>query len=802
MEMAEEHVQWRPDEEEDVLEVADEGLRGRRPRLPAAAVSGCAGESDETLNSSKPVNSNAFHEQESTLEEPQNGKRELDSSNMKVNEEETSENNVYYDKDEGIWKCRNCCWTHQNGSPWIDYMQHPKWHLHMLMNVKTINQQGECFFCETEGTELKNGLSVTENSGIQVPTSERSPGNDGLIVTIKNFECQNGQNSVINHQYKEKLNDDSYSGFGLLACETPLEEQQKYKPVSDAITQLDDIEPIKESDKEFSEFDVERVLEKQNTHDLYCPNCNSCITRRVILRKRKRRIKIPGEDIKHNKLETVSSESGAISTNATGSLDHRAAGDSSDTPAANDSNLDREPDIFRCLSCFSLFIPMGSGFKVIKIFGDKTDKENIKGSERTSEVKKNWFSSMFASSRKETLIKQGNSCKEDVKENIVEASKQEFKSSQSFGAQGLTISGYQQGGDDVVTSTQGLAVLGEVIAGEEQTLDYAVKEGTDSLYSSGVSQPAIIGTKVNILIEEASKADGNALSVSVKEALLLPEKPVNITKDTNEMPAKSSEGSDTFIVVKEEPVQPAATQDIQDTLTSAETRPSTLSVSEEAKEFHGVEIINSIVYGGLIESITSIGVVSSAAGADATTLNILALGLANLIGGLFFIGHNLLDLKNEDSVASNQVNEGTSNQATTQGDRYQQLLGRRENFLLHATIVILSFLIFGLLPPTIYGFSFYESDNKDYKLIAVSGASLVCIIILAAGKTYVQRPPKSYIKTILYYVIMGIMASGISYAAGDLIKKLLEKLGWFDTNLALSLPGLDMTTIKPARESY
>ena len=37
----------------------------------------------------------------------------------------------------------------------------------------------------------------------------------------------------------------------------------------------DDIDLINGSGLDVTELDVERVLEKQNTHDLYCPNCNS-----------------------------------------------------------------------------------------------------------------------------------------------------------------------------------------------------------------------------------------------------------------------------------------------------------------------------------------------------------------------------------------------------------------------------------------------------------------------------------------------------------------------------------------------
>ncbi|KAL6340018.1 hypothetical protein AAG906_038853 [Vitis piasezkii] len=207
----------------------------------------------------------------------------------------------------------------------------------------------------------------------------------------------------------------------------------------------------------------------------------------------------------------------------------------------------------------------------------------------------------------------------------------------------------------------------------------------------------------------------------------------------------------------------------------------TISGPENSKKW---EILKSIVYGGLIESITSLSIVTSAAGADATTLNILALGLANLIGGLFVIGHNLMELRNDQS------RESTS-QTSKEMDRYYRQLGQRENFKLHATVVVLSFLLFGLVAPVTYGFSFLKSGNKDMKLVAVAAASLLCITMLAIGKAYIQKASSfyGYIKTILYYVIAGFMASGVSYVVGDLIKKLLEKLGLFESASTLSLPG-------------
>lgn len=138
----------------------------------------------------------------------------------------------------------------------------------------------------------------------------------------------------------------------------------------------------------------------------------------------------------------------------------------------------------------------------------------------------------------------------------------------------------------------------------------------------------------------------------------------------------------------------------------------------------------------------------------------------------------LRELKNE------QASEGTE-----QVDRYQEVLGKRQHFPLHATVAILSFIIFGCVAPITYAFSFRESDDRDYKLAAVAGASLFCILLLALGKAHVRKPPKNYLKTVLYYVITGFMASGVSFLVGELIDKLLTKLGWFDSTSSLSGTG-------------
>jgi hypothetical protein len=124
-------------------------------------------------------------------------------------------------------------------------------------------------------------------------------------------------------------------------------------------------------------------------------------------------------------------------------------------------------------------------------------------------------------------------------------------------------------------------------------------------------------------------------------------------------------------------------------------------------------------------------------------------------------------------------------------DQYNEVLGERKNFILHAFIAILSFIIFGLIPPIVYGFTFRENDEKDFKLAAVAGASLLCITLLSIAKAYIKRPNSyiTYFQTVFYYVSTGAVATVLSYLAGDMVKKLIEKLGLFEpaTNFAISL---------------
>lgn len=195
-------------------------------------------------------------------------------------------------------------------------------------------------------------------------------------------------------------------------------------------------------------------------------------------------------------------------------------------------------------------------------------------------------------------------------------------------------------------------------------------------------------------------------------------------------------------------------------------------IAKRASSSRSLEILKSIVYGGLMELVASLSIVSSAAASHATTLNTVALGLANIIGGILVLFHNLKELRYEDSEEAEGEKES----------RYLKLLGRKENFIVHTVFVVLSYIVFGLVPPAVFGFTFRATDDQDFKLVAVAGASLLSILILAIAKVITRRQHTfmAYLKTVVYYVTGAATASGIAYAAGHLLERFMNDLGWFD----------------------
>ncbi|CAH9110091.1 unnamed protein product, partial [Cuscuta europaea] len=576
------------------------------------------------------------------------------------------------------------------------------------------------------------------------------------------------------------------------------------------------VDEITDSEIDPNDYDVESVLQKQNTHDLYCPNCYSCITRRVILRKRKRKNRISSEDAKRNKFESsFGSEHEAYPTQVTSDHGHDdPLINLEDTPILDDYNSER--GVFRCLSCFSFFTPTESGFKLFQIFGEKGGKENARDDEGMK-MKKSWFSSIFVSDKGRGFADQGAEkpnneetsppihveCQETEANSLISHNNEPKRVENNvMGTVGISdraiidkqgnliinhfkvdtnhqlnvskevkVSGAineSRTGDDIsqviaerlvegsLSATQtGLKVL---VTSDAQSLSLGKKQA-DQLCDREVQNKSSDDEAVISLISPVSVLKGSEgvtkFDISTdahedkgsKTAYIRPPLPHRRCKPLRHCGNDDDDesGKDTIITVEEGPTASAESVNVPHLATQIHE----MEQGGNAREGNKIEIIKSIVYGGLAELITSLSIVSSAAGGDTSTLHILALGLANLIGGFLIALNNLWELKKG-------CIEQASHQITEQPDRYTELLGKRKNFMIHTIVVLLSYTLFGLVPPTVYAFSFRTSnDVRELKLAAAATASLLCIILLAIGKAYAQRPPKPYLKSITFYVVLG-----------------------------------------------
>ncbi|PQP95934.1 membrane protein of ER body-like protein [Prunus yedoensis var. nudiflora] len=597
------------------------------------------------------------------------------------------------------------------------------------------------------GTESPYGISGFNGENVDFLTSKKNPGDETVEAKEESLSHQKSVVvSVTNQQDVDDMKGEELPSFDS-------------SPSKQAIERGGGVNLREIREQEVSELYLERVYEKPAAHDFYCPNCNSCITK-VIIRGRK--------------WENV-------------------------PPTAPPPVID---DPIRCTSCFSFLIPAGNWFfpkSVPKDEGNLNEQGTVieNSVERgVSALSHDLDGALQDQNSKTTSVSKGPVPNEAVGASVAATAKPSGNNLQ--GSVGFEVPVPSHDLNETFHDKKPSMPTQSVGVSKATTIDKAPVPGEAVEVSFGVSAK----DKLSVIYSESSTAGVEASIPShdlkgtvhnLKPSVLGQSIGVSVVV-TTKPPAPEID-----VVPSSEDAQQLIENDgglaktgIRDsTIVTIVPEPTIITEPADTKTF---EIIKSIVYGGLTEAITSLGIVTSAASADTATLNILALALANLIGGLFIIGHNLWELKNDESrVPSSQTDEHV--------DRYQKVLGKKDNFLLHASVAILSFIVFGLVPPVVYSFSFRQSNNRDLKMAAVAGASLLCIIILAIGKAYTQKPPK-YIKTLLYYVAIGIGVGGVSYLAGDLIDKLIEKLGWFSSNVSGTLPLPQMAIVKPTLESY
>ncbi|KAG0512312.1 hypothetical protein BDA96_10G002600 [Sorghum bicolor] len=493
-------------------------------------------------------------------------------------------------------------------------------------------------------------------------------------------------------------------------------------------------EIVNKGEVKVEEYDLEKILDEQETHDLYCPNCKSCITRRVILKKRKRTVRPEARKEPPKRPQLVE-------------------------PSANVPRqiVDEDsPEVFRCLSCFTFFIPTGCSFNIFRIserrdVNQQVQVQHSSASQQTSEHCGSWLLSCFQTADSPRPSNNAGSIKiESVHVNV-----------QQYGAHQEQIPLSQPAGD-TKTDTSHLGHKQEftqIEAGNVVTVQRngASQEQIPLLQPSGdtATDSVHLGQKQDILEGMTAPSDNSPF---FSKPFFEPVPPIKVFPGgDNQTVAKPT-------LVIHQPVESEAPPHTVVAVPEAETPVPALSAPRDEWD-----ILKAIVYGGLVESIMSLSVVSAAAASGSKTLDIFILGIANLIGGIPVIYHNIADLRNTGDVAESSEQVG----------HYWLELGRRSEYHLHMVIAILSYILFGLLPPVIYGLSFRTSDNRENKMLVVAAVSLLCIALLAIGKAHVKRP-RTYFTTLLYYLSIGFSGSGLSYATGVLIMKLLAHFGIID----------------------
>ncbi|KAG8094178.1 hypothetical protein GUJ93_ZPchr0012g22134 [Zizania palustris] len=408
-------------------------------------------------------------------------------------------------------------------------------------------------------------------------------------------------------------------------------------------TNVPEIEAEKEEDTimgkvNIEEYDLEKILDEQETHELFCPNCNSCITRRVILRKRKRTVRQTTRDEPPKKAQLAE-------------------------PFANNSNQtvperheQESPDIFRCLSCFTFFIPTGIVWghavvlNIFRIFGrpEVNQEVQVHGPSASHEMSSSdscgsWLLSCFepADNPKKTDA--------DPEKKPLLSDMQDSNGTTSVEASTTYVHSYST----TTKHEQSKKPLPAELSSDPQTSTKKKEDFTASLSESSVeahSLPAasivtpgqsetgfkhtavtdVVTRHRDIVNQEriplAKPGDAAQLDKQDVERTVTDSRAFTTTeiKFPDARPATLT--PDVFspvvcetiaISIPSEAVEPEAPPHLPvQTVTDA---PMPVVHPASADQRDGWDILKAIVYGGLVESITSLSVVSAAASSGAVT---------------------------------------------------------------------------------------------------------------------------------------------------------------------------------------
>ncbi|VAI68759.1 unnamed protein product [Triticum turgidum subsp. durum] len=527
---------------------------------------------------------------------------------------------------------------------------------------------------------------------------------------------------------------------------------------------------VTEAEPKVEEYDLEKILDQQETYELFCPNCTSCITRRVILKKRKRTVRTTPAD-EPSKRPYIEGHVPPV--------------------PLPDRVEEESPEVFRCLSCFSFFIPTGCSFNIFRIFGrrDVDGQPDVlppPASEDMPPHSENCTSWLLSCFQPGDSPNQPHRAADPTTVPLLSGTQSSDNTNTITESQSSTSYVYHS--------------EGKVVKPEHSTVKSPSENQTDPADSPrippspGIATPSgttTMTTETNeshvqhshgtqqLTVDSSSQHQKTTTTVEDNETTTTVTSEKNTTSSTTTTGAPSASpqtSSSTGIPRGDIPSSPNP-QPADHVVVPVSGDVNQLAPRPQRRD--DWDILKAIVYGGLVESVTSLSVVSAAASSGAKTLDIFILGIANLIGGLPLIFHNIADLRDIRDVDGDDEQVG----------HYWLQLGRRSKARLHMVMALLSYMVFGLLPPVLYGLSFRESNDRENKMMAVAGASLACIALLALGKAQVHT--RTYFKTLMYYLMIAVSSSGLSYVAGVLITRLLVQYGIIEQGgSARAPPGL------------
>ncbi|KAI3890393.1 hypothetical protein MKX03_028215 [Papaver bracteatum] len=573
------------------------------------------------------LNTNVAKEDENPeLEEEDEDEHSLPSSS-------SDQKSVYFDEIRGIWKCRHCTWTYrmESCSSKIDqHIQNPKGHCHRTMDMETLRRQEYCFDLESKGA-VSTGNGTNRTNEIGSPSAELSTAVDA--PTKDDLEVPNAEKSLVNgtNLHVTRINEVEQTG---LHVESPLEnEYSDVKLVGNKHVQFGEFE--ESITEEVIEWDVERVIEEQETHDLICPNCKACITKRVILLKRKRSVPITEDTREPPKKFGTPARSNLKpdpSTSSSNSQDHYAGV----IPGAPDTN-ERRNDVFQCFSCFSFFIPTVAGFRLFRCFGFD-DEESLSMSQPTPSPNQGILLPKEVKLVGEVTPDGKRTADSDDKNESIPSLSTTFPFLEPahWNGQVKDVIGKIEVEEQnvIVPPLQGATTMEEILRDTTESHKNGRKETDGGKYSNTPKEVdgkgiLTLSEKDALLLRDRRDGTGGAESVPIKNIA-----GGNVILDILDAPIGSGYSSVQLNIVPAAPFVPPARG------TESLANEQGIVTATRSREW---DILKSIVYGGLVEAIMSLGVVSSAAGADATTLNIVALGMASLVSGLLVIIHGDID---------------------------------------------------------------------------------------------------------------------------------------------------------------